>query len=399
MSSRRNRVLAVLCSSLFALALAIVLWRARPEAATVQLIDNRDAVSDLLTRRRLAGSPASNPTLQGELYREQMPEEDAYVLYSVLSKGGDRTVFDPQTYYWEAPNFRMPRPFAEHAKGRYVLRTNQLGLRKSVDVLESKPNLRILVSGDSHTAGIVPNREQFGNLLESRLSARAPSLVTEALNAGKGGFQFYNYVGVLEKFLPLKPDVYVLAIYGGNDFVGSLSTFRYFNRLPAHPRNNGEESERWERICRDHTALVAQDLNQVVSFAKHPNDAEIALVVARQALTTIQRICEQNGIRLTLVYIPPFRDVQRANIEDQIAAPILELGLSDEDLGVTDRLANQLLEFMDTQEIECIDMRPIFRAQERGCYWQTDLHLNTLGHGLIAGELATLLSASAARGE
>jgi hypothetical protein len=86
-----------------------------------------------------------------------------------------------------------------------------------------QPALRILVTGDSHTDGVCNNSESFTNLLEAELSAAHPGEAIEALNAGKGAYSFYNYLGVLERLLPLRPDVFVVAVYGGNDFVESLA--------------------------------------------------------------------------------------------------------------------------------------------------------------------------------
>ncbi len=387
MSSIRTRLLVVAGSSLVGIVVASVLWNRRPEPATVTLVDNRDAVSVLLLERERDGGSRPNPTSEPELYREPMSEDDAITLYSGLRKGGKRNVYDPFTYFWEVPHYFMPCPLKEHPQGGYAIRTNKLGIRKSVEVLDAKPDMRILVGGDSHTAGIVPNHEQFGNLLQTQLSISTPSLGIEVLNGGKGGYQFYNYVGTLEKFGHLEPDAYVVAVYGGNDFFGVLSTFRYFNRLPPPPLVGWPEQELWDRICEQSTPVVAQDLSQVVAFRKHPEDVEIARAVARQSLTTMKRICAEDDVELVVVYIPPVRDVQFAKVEDKFSGPIEMLNLSPGDLAITDRLADELLEVVRGLGVKCIDMRPVFRKEQRACYWHTDLHLNTHGHKLIAAEL------------
>ena len=387
MTSARTRFLCAAASTLVGLGLAYTLWSSRPEAASVALVDNRSGVDALLEQRWREGSARQSPLEDNELYREEIPGEHARELYSVLRPANTRTLPDPITGYWELSNKRYKRVFREHPKGMYSIRTNDHGFRKNVDVQIEQPDLRILVAGDSHTAGIVPNREQFGNLLQKLLEARNPKKSVEVLNGGKGGFQFYSYVGTLEKFLFLKPDVLVLAVYGGNNFVGSVSTFRYFNRMPPSPPRSASDEALWEQVCADHSALVAQDLNQVWSFRQSAEDVSIARAVGRQSTVTLQRLCEENGIELVLVYLPPVRDVQGRRLTDLLSPAVEALRLTPAELGITRQLANEYLAFAKERGIQVIDMRPVFKAEQVDCYWQTDIHLNTHGHALVAQEL------------
>jgi hypothetical protein len=66
---------------------------------------------------------------------------------------------DKQAVYRERPFFKGAIDFEEHTDGGWKVSTNNMGFRKSVNVLRKQPELRIIATGDSHTAGVVPNHE------------------------------------------------------------------------------------------------------------------------------------------------------------------------------------------------------------------------------------------------
>jgi len=389
MSKAGNRILALVASSLVGLVLAAFIWKLRPASDTVELLDNSEAIARLLRERQTQDGSA--PALRDELLRETLSEERAMALCGELRKSKGRTIYDRQTISWERPNYDSRRRFKEHPRGSWQVELNDMGFRKAVDVRRTKPDLRILVAGDSHTAGIVPSEEQFANLLESKLAVLAPELTIEGLNGGKGGFHFYNYVGTLEKFLHLEPDVFVMTVFGGNDFAGSVSTFRYFNRMAPSSAPPKAERQLLQELGEKASGLVAQDLNQLVLFRWQPESAKIAATAARQALTTIDGICREQGIEFLVVYIPPCSDVQPEHIKKRIDNAVRLFDLTPDELAITSRLADGFLAFAEASEIRCIDMRPIFETSEEPCYWLSDLHINTLGHRLIADELQKAL--------
>lgn len=397
MSTRSSKLALASGSTLVGLALALYLWTQRPEPNTVVLVDNRVEVNALL-RENQAASPAIDRALAAEeLIRRPITEEEARTLYSGLRVPKKNTPFDPHTYYWNAHDYTASVRFKEHPDSVLEIRTNDLGFRKSVDVRSEKPDLRILATGDSHTAGVVQNHEQFVNLLEAQLAKAAPNRTIEGLNAGKGAYDFYNYVGVLEKFLDLDPDVFVVAVYGGNDFVGGMNTIRFFNELgPRLPRDKPKRRLQ-ANLAKLGVSVSSQDLNQVLYFWNYPEEIEFAAAIARQSLTMIQRLCDENDIELLLVYIPPCREVQPEHLIQVIEYFATTLELTPDELGVTTRLADRMLAFAMERGIECIDMRPIYAASEEACYWRTDLHINTLGHRLIADELHARLEDRLAR--
>ena len=85
----------------------------------------------------------------------------------------------------------------------------------------AKRGLRILVAGDSHTQGAVGVAETFPNLLEACLRA-AGRADCEVLNAGVAFTGPRCYLERLRHYLFLEPDVFVAALFTGNDFWDDL---------------------------------------------------------------------------------------------------------------------------------------------------------------------------------
>lgn len=395
MSKFRGRLLAVTGSSLIGLLVAGYVWNHRPSPETVVLVDNRAQVEALLERSASAESTVSareSALLAEELLRKPIAFEDAKSLFASLRADPSREKFDPQCYTWAVSHQDRSFRFEEYPGAEIEVKTNDMGFRKSVDVLTEAPDLRVLVTGDSHTAGVVPNHEQFPNVLERQLSDLAPELTIECLNGGKGAFDFYHYVGVLEKFLHLEPDVFVVAVYGGNDFKGGVQCFRFFNELGPQRSTDKAKRKLKSQLPKLNRGFASQDMLQVIHFWLHPEAIEVADAIARQALTTIQRICDENDIEFMLVYIPPCREVSPDTLRPWTDMVTKALEFTPEDLEVTGGLAQRMMGLATERQIDLLDMGPIFAEQEELCYWRSDLHINTLGHRLIAEGLRDRLA-------
>src|SRR5262249_37427697 len=74
--------------------------------------------------------------------------------------------FDPIAGFVHRPGYNSDMAWPEHSSGRLKIRTNNLGFRRDTDTVAelAGPHVRILVLGDSHTEGLVPNRETFSTL-------------------------------------------------------------------------------------------------------------------------------------------------------------------------------------------------------------------------------------------
>ena len=77
--------------------------------------------------------------------------------------------WDELSYMRHIPNRDDPIRMKEVPNGVWSMRTNALGLREDAEPLAAKPDLRILVTGDSHTDGVCENRDSFPHVLQRAL--------------------------------------------------------------------------------------------------------------------------------------------------------------------------------------------------------------------------------------
>jgi hypothetical protein len=112
-------------------------------------------------------------------------------------------VADATAGHLHRPNVNLEFAWPEHQKGKIIFRTNNLGFREDNDTAIKKADhtVRILVTSDSHTDGVVNNAESFPNLLEDKLNAGSISPGFEVINGGVGYYTFQNYAGFLRKHL------------------------------------------------------------------------------------------------------------------------------------------------------------------------------------------------------
>ena len=302
---------------------------------------------------------------------------------------------DPHVTYRHPPNLAQRREWDEHPDGHWMLVTNSLGLREDEEVLASRPDLRILIAGDSHTDGVCHNREAFGNLLEADLSSARPGSSIESLNAGKGGYDFYHYLGTLERFLDLEPDVFVVAVYGGNDFVNVLTPFHRFNGTRRPPGSALYADLMSEAIAReDLKPALAQSFASYKYFDTHPDQMEVALQAARDVTTEILVTCLRNSVHPVFVYIPAMPDTEWEQEADMFDALTEILEISPAGLASTDRMADSYLEFLRDRRVDVVDLREVFERAGPGNFWRTDHHINLRAQALIARELGPLVDAA-----
>lgn len=67
------------------------------------------------------------------------------------------------------------------------------------------------------------------------------------------------------------------------------------------------------------------------------------------------------------------------------------VGADPAGLAVDDRLADGLLALLQSRGVAHLDLRPAFRSASEALYWNTDLHLNLVGHELLAREVQSAL--------
>lgn len=324
--------------------------------------------------------PGSGP------WRYWMPEEAVRQLYSIVPPG---TVYDPWCHFRYPDSFDGRQTLPEFPGGFVRMRANANGLRKDEEVRAERPDLRILVTGDSHTDGVVPNSLSFANRLERMLARAAPERSVEVLNAGKGGYSFFQYMGALECHRALDPHLYVVTVYGGNDFEELLLPHYAFARKPR-PRGKVDTWPAMERALAMHPA-PSQGLVAVNYFHHNPEQVDVALEVALRISGEIAELCAARGTRLLFVYLPPPYAPLAPAVREVLDRQLEVLGLDHSDLEVFDRMADRFLAGLAERGIAHHDLRPAFAASDQLLYWLTDHHINRDGHALVARELAPVV--------
>ncbi|MCC7012384.1 MAG: SGNH/GDSL hydrolase family protein [Planctomycetes bacterium] len=401
-SSKSARTLAALYGAAVALAVcALALrWRSRETSIDLQIetpapsragSSSGPASTPCPSRGADAGAESGIPALQalnprfppstfvrGPWRDEGSTDRAAAVVPNEFSGSAFRGALDRN------------KNFPEHPDGRYRLKTNALGLRNDAEVLAGRPELRVLVIGDSHTAGYCNNAEAYPHLLELALGAANPGARIEVLNSGVPGFTFWNYLGALERFATLEPDVAVITVYGGNDFVEVLG---YHHAFHGTPRG---DLAALEARAEPGNALSMDAMSQAflahLQFALDPAQIDCALQSARDVTTEIVVTCLRRSIRPVFVYLPAQTDLQWDERADTFADMCRVLELRREDCRALDSMAQSYFAFLRQTGVEVLDLREPLRRAQGKLYWRSDFHLAPAGHAAVARELAPVLA-------
>ena len=392
---------------LFALALGVAIAGAiaagfellvRRVPSTTQLVRPEGSVEELYAERAkwaAAWDPATAPPGRRHLPRFPIPESLGAQLFPIHN---EMQLWDELTYVRRPPNADFTFAFPEYPGGRIRFRTNALGLRESAEPMAGKPDLRVLVTGDSHTEGVCNNVESFPHVLRRALVRAHPGKTIECLNAGRGYFTFYSYLGTLEKYLDLAPDVFVVTVYAPNDFLEVVPLYHFFE---GTPRTAGvsEYQPLVDAILAKNEGFFSQGGGSLKFFQHYPSEIQVAMRAAKAAVLDIQELCEARGIRLVFVVLPGFFDVERrkaapdpaiSDLERELDS-MLELGRSDVDLN--DRLGKELVDFLAERKIPCLDAHAVFDARPERLYWLGDHHMSTAGHAVLGEALVPFVEA------
>jgi len=381
-ASIRARLLALSIGMLLAAAGAAGFLYLREPPPSVRVVDD-GWLGDLLDRRSVrAGSPAAADEL---LVRN---EEDRAALFRIFGEQlQEGYVYDPLLSFRRASHMSSWHELAEHPKGGWLLRTNGLGMRNDAELSAQRPDMRVLVTGDSHTEGVCSNDESFAARIGADLEARDPRPRVEVLNAGVSGYAVYNYLGVLERYgRELAPDVFVVVLYGGNDFSGTLKFQRYFHARPKWAIGP------YDRKRLPKSEAMPQEFTQLVYFLNNPGDVEVANRTLRVLTAEMQGLCEEMGIRLVGAYLPPPTRGQPRLFGELAASVRAALGLPPDYDDPSDRMATAWLAYLAESGIPHVDLREAFGASDESCYWTRDSHINLRGHRIVAEQLAPLVA-------
>lgn len=301
-------------------------------------------------------------------YKELLPEE--------------MKCYDPIAVIAMRPGQTWSFAWPEHPEGRIQRATNSRGFNEDVETVVEKRGLRILVSGDSHTEGVVSNEESFPNVLE-RLLRAAGRTGSEVLNAGVGYTGPHCYLGMLQKHLDLAPDLFIATLFSGNDFMDDLRV-AYLRGLSGEPQPDEAyyaplraAEAAWPTPC-------WQGVNQAYRFKRFPVEVARALDAVESSIADIQDLCSESGIHLLVVVLPTKYDVDLTEQRAEFARLAEHLGLTAEDMGMNERLAGDLIARLQGRGVACLDATPILRSGQEPVFWRRDHHLNVQGHRKLA---------------
>jgi hypothetical protein len=382
-----HRLLALFLGAVLAACLGALLWAvARP--AERESEEQHQAVRELLESRVHAPEEA-RPRGAGPEGRDlYLPEDVAATLFSVRATA---QVYDPWCYHLHKPDLDVEVAWDEHPAGRWRLRTNAQGLREDEDVARVPFDLRAIVTGDSHTDGFCDNAETFPNLVEAALEARTGRSV-DVLNAGNGAWSFHNYLGLLEKLVPLEPRVFVVCFYAGNDFIEVLPPHAWFTRTALPPESEAE-AQRRKLANQISPPAYVQVVRSMTWFADHPELQDTAVMAALELLARAQEICEREGTELIVASLPDPFQVDRAAHAELFERLERELGLASSGaLSVHARLVAELRSRLGARGVRTLDLTPAFESGAGPYFWSRDLHLSVKGHAAVAKALEPLLA-------
>jgi hypothetical protein len=378
-------------STLAGSVLAAAILRARAHEH-YKVFDKRREMELLLLARQLEprglASIVPGAGAETRLNREPIDRAVAEKLFTA----DETVVYDPITIYRHASNLNQTLPLDEYPGGKYVRRTNSAGEREDHDTDLDHADVFVLVAGDSHVDGVCENPETFPNRIEAELARSRPGSTVEVLNTGTAGYGPYHYLAVLEKYLPHSPRVFVVALFGGNDFHDVLHLRHFYDHTLA-PK---VDHDGWTRMQRDlgiGRAELLQGVNQMLHFKRNPDEAALSLETCRQVFVEIDRQCKARGIPWIFVYIPSVFDgpwTEHRDVRDHCRET---LGLTEWDLGVDNRLADALIATLRERGVDVLDLRPVFAAETGPWYW-SELHIDVKAHARIGELLAPRVEAA-----
>lgn len=289
-------------------------------------------------------------------------------------------VTDSLAGHYHSPNYKLNYVWEEHPNHQFEKQTNNFGFVKTNATLEKKDSnmFRILVTGDSHLDGVINNHESFPSLLEKHLNSKFPTIKTEVLNGGVGFYSFVNYAGMYKKFKFLKPDVFIVSVYSGNDFIEAILYD------PGNKKIIPALQTFWYRLAKlafqiKTNMASTQSTNQLLFFKLFPAKEDIALTIAKKHLQEINQQCLQNNTKLLVVFLPTKIDAEkkfRQNLKT-------ESGWNDTVLNTTKNLTTSLSNWLKKQNISSINTVPDLSDNQLKLFYDTDQHLNVNGHFML----------------
>lgn len=365
--------------------------------------------------------------------------------------GGTRTLSftrpDSALGWRHVEDFSQRYGWPEHPDGYVLIATNNLGLREdsATSLAPDDGVTRILALGDSHTDGLLHNRESWPNVVEHTETPELRNI--EVLNAGVTGYQPSQYLRWWQtRGRAMEPEVVVLGYYVGNDLITGVA-----DSSAAEEEGTAAESDRTDeqdpsltqavfrairhrcRLCAlaslvshrlwldgptyEETMFVRGDdpgeVSRYVSALRHcigclwqsveqqwrahdtPGLYETELRATEQLLRELRDDVVASGASLLLVLIPT-----KLQIEDAARARATEtasiLGVPDYGRSFEDTFEADVEGIAESLGIGTVPIRHLLEAEHRATgrpmYYDADWHLNVHGSRIVGRAVAEALS-------
>ncbi len=283
------------------------------------------------------------------------------------------------------PYAKIECTWPEHKSGKITLKTNNLGFRADVDtkITAAKGVKRILITGDSHIDGAVNNNEGFAYLLERRLNSSSRTAQFEILNGGVSYYGPDHYFMLLHKYLFLKPSVYIVVIYTGNDFLDTARVIEAKDGVNKRPKRYKDALLN----CKGNDAAISQVMNQIFYFKAFPEMKEKTVKRTLELILKIRDYCKINKIDFIVILLPTKTDVEWLSDKDITEKTKNCLDLNDLNLNINRELTMTLIQGIFKNKINFIDLYKDMKGQNAEFYWKKDYHLNVEGHKFLADKV------------
>ncbi|KAB8151950.1 hypothetical protein EZY14_015870 [Kordia sp. TARA_039_SRF] len=261
-------------------------------------------------------------------------------------------------------------------------RTNNVGFREDDDITtKQKDELRVLVTGDSHTDGVLRyNTQSFVNIWEEKLNAADSTKFYNCMNGGVGYYTFRNYYGFLKKYTYLQPDVFLINVFVGNDF-REAAMFEDNRTSISNVYKSLRMRFRKKLLSEEQQAIAyTQGLEQLLYFESFPDEKKRTMEIAQGYLLQIKEWCQQHHIRLIVTVLPSKLDV---NVDFRQKIQHL-FNLDEKTMQSNQELTQTFIEFLQTEQIAYYDLQPLLQSASEKVYWDVDLHINPRAHEMIA---------------
>jgi hypothetical protein len=303
---------------------------------------------------------------------------------------GDKDYYqaDSLTGHFHKPNVIRDFKWPEHPLGKIMMKTNNMGFRKDEPTELNKPpgTIRIIITGDSHTDGVIYNSESVASRLEEMLQENYPEKKFEALNAGNGYFGPQNFFGVYRKFSLLKPEVFIVIIYTGNDFLDGIRIESENGRLSVPVRSDSYYEDLW-KVDKLYSGFTGQFLNQVKFFKSYPQFTETAMMIMKDNLEKINILCKNNNTRFLVVLLPSKIDTEPQTDSTRISEVFRIMNYDQQVIIENKKMTENLSAWLAEKQIPFVDLFPPFKSAEKELFWKADYHVNQLGHEEMAKQI------------